>query len=267
MKTHLVLSGGGIYGVYMLGALKELCKSYTFTHICGTSVGALIGCLLCVMDIQDIIDLITSNKLIEDDDINLKNIYIEYGFLTPHTLLHLASTILKNKTGYENVTFKELFKLSKINIYVTGTNLSLNCSDVFSHIHTPNMSVLKAIEISISIPCIFTKVEYNNNVYVDGGVTNMYPANVFKQVKEDKVLCLYVLINSHTQIKNVFDYFTALVSTILSHQTVDNALSNYDTIKFESNNNISLLNYTSEDIKMMLNDGTIKALNFLKKIT
>jgi NTE family protein len=266
MKTHLVLSGGSIYGVYLLGALQELCKIYKFTHICGTSVGALIGALMCVIDVESIITIIETKSLVQDEDVNLNNMYDKFGFITPHTILNILSYIFKEKIGKKHISFQELYDYCKIELYITGSNLTLNKSEVFSYKATPTMNVLKAVEISITIPCIFTKVEYNNSFYVDGGLTNMYPSKVFSDIKKEKVICIYIIMSQmNQQIDNIQNYVGALLSTVMSHQIVDNC--NHDKITFDTKYDISLLNYTSDDVKNMLKEGNIKGLNFLKKIT
>ena len=50
---HLVLSGGAYKGLYIIGAMKELLKEKYINideleNIYGTSVGALIGVIICL---------------------------------------------------------------------------------------------------------------------------------------------------------------------------------------------------------------------------
>ena len=50
---HLVLSGGAYKGLYIIGAMKELLKENYINiddieNIYGTSVGALIGVIICL---------------------------------------------------------------------------------------------------------------------------------------------------------------------------------------------------------------------------
>lgn len=52
---------------------------------------------------------------------------------------------------------------------------------VFSHIHSPHMEIAKALRISASIPKFFRSVEYNDRVYIDGGVEQNLPYSIITE--------------------------------------------------------------------------------------
>ena len=56
-----------------------------------------------------------------------------------------------------DITFKRLYNSTK-KICIIGSNVSKNREEYFSYETTPDMSVLKAIRISSSIPIIFTQL-------------------------------------------------------------------------------------------------------------
>lgn len=79
-------------------------------------------------------------------------------------------------------------------IFLTGSNLNTGKCEVFSHLHTPNMIIADAVRISMSIPIFFTPHQNyirnengnrvldptkKNSIYVDGGLLNNYPINMF----------------------------------------------------------------------------------------
>ena len=263
MKTHLVLSGGGIYGVYMLGCLLEVTKVHEFTHISGTSVGAIIGTLMCFMEISDIVQLVRKNKLFNDNDVDISNICVEYGMIRPNSLLQLLQSMIDKYIG-QSATFSDFKQKTGKHLYITGTNVTMQRSEVFDFVSTPNMVVLKAIEISISIPCVFTRVVYNNYTYVDGGVSNMYPSNVFNTVNKDKILSIEIIgSNQPREINDFVSYLTSIIFISLKYQKVPDRV--IDCISFPCELEVSLIHYNSEDIDRMLQEGVVKALNFLKK--
>ena len=61
----------------------------------------------------------------------------------------------------------------------------------------PDLSLYKAIRMSISIPFYFTPVEYNGNLYVDGGCVDDFPLHKFKH-KIDNVIG--ILINGNINV-------------------------------------------------------------------
>ena len=65
-----------------------------------------------------------------------------------------------------------------------GTNLSTGYGEVFSVEHTPNMRILDAVRVSMSIPLFFSAVRAaSGDVYVDGGLMNNYPVKLFDRRK------------------------------------------------------------------------------------
>jgi NTE family protein len=47
------------------------------------------------------------------------------------------------------------------------------------YINNPDMSVIKAIRISISMPFVFIAPKIGSKLYVDGGVVENYPLNAY----------------------------------------------------------------------------------------
>jgi predicted acylesterase/phospholipase RssA len=264
MKTHLILSGGGVYGVYMLGCLDVLLKKHKFTHICGTSIGSVIGVLISFMSISDIMYILQEQRIITDDDIDIKNVYINFGLIQPVTLLQLIKKCFSKYLNIENPTFKEFLNKTKKYIFITGTNLTKNSLDIFNVSDHPDMSILTAIEISISIPLLFTKVTYNNNVYVDGGVTCMYPSKVYKNIDNKKQFCIYIVPpNVNSDLSDPKAYIMSIISTLIKSQS--NNDDNIDKIIIDNNVYINLVDYKRSDIEYMFNYGKDKANDFLKK--
>jgi predicted acylesterase/phospholipase RssA len=66
-------------------------------------------------------------------------------------------------------------------LYVVGTNLSTGYAEVFSRERHPDMSLAKAVRISMSIPLFYQAVHHGDrrDVYVDGGVQLNYPVKLF----------------------------------------------------------------------------------------
>lgn len=264
MKSHLVLSGGGIYGLYMLGTLRELCKVFDFSHICGTSVGSILGVLICIATPEEIINVLSEGNLFPEEDIDFHTLYFDYGFIKPNYILKRIKQLIIEKTSLVDPTFREFVKFTKKSIYITGTNLTKQKGEIFSAIDSPDMKLLKAIEISISIPCIFAKVEYKDCVYVDGGVTNMYPVSVFSKVDKSKILSIELVPSrKHKKVDN-FGLF--LVSVMSASLKTKKNTSKLDKIEISCEHDVNLLNYKQSDIAIMIEHGSNKGQEFVKKI-
>src|SRR5690606_5425185 len=105
-----------------------------------------------------------------------------------------------------DITFEELHKLAGQNgyrdLYVVGTNLTLQKPEIFSHETYPKMRVRDAVRISMSIPLYFRAVLLNEKgeivhkakkdekvqVIVDGGILANYPIDIFDHPRFNSAL-------------------------------------------------------------------------------
>jgi NTE family protein len=214
-KNILVISGGGPKGLAGLGALTYLIQNeiIVFPEIfAGTSVGAVICFLLNIgyspKDIYEIlleIDFIKLIKYIEPE-----NLLIDpcFGLSSPEPILQVIYSFMKKKNIKKNITFKELFDMTKSKLIITGTCINDISISYFSIDTYPNMPILKAIRISISIPFIFRPYLFENKLWVDGGCMDNFPMELFID-KLDDVIGIY-LDDHYEHVENideVQDYF------------------------------------------------------------
>lgn len=145
----------------------------------GSSAGSIIAFLLSLHFssnfikniftlIEDKTDLFTINV---DKIMNFLN---TFGIYDNSFILNIITMVAKKKIASfnENTTFAELYEFvnNRNKLVITGTCVETMSTEVFSVDNTPNMSVLLAINISISIPFLMKPVWYNNYRYVDGSL-------------------------------------------------------------------------------------------------
>lgn len=149
---------------------------------------------------------------------NIKKIAndINHGINSGKKLYQWIQMIVEKKLGNKQATFLELksqnekqkkYELEKSflgfkNLFVVVTNAMKKKSEVFSWETTPNMQIADAVLASMSIPGFFYlryidakmhKIDWNPTQekiinhkiipYVDGGVLNNYPINIFQSVE------------------------------------------------------------------------------------
>jgi predicted acylesterase/phospholipase RssA len=221
-KEILVVSGGSIKGFTSLGCitkLKELKIINNLKVYCGTSVGSTICLLLLIgyepYQIYQILYEIDLDILIEyDNDIIDDSCF---GISTSNPLINIIALLLKKKNIDPDITFKKLYELIPKKIIITGVCLNDLSLNYFSYETTPDMSVLLAIRISISLPFVFKPVSYNNKIWVDGGCLNDYPIEIFDNELE-KVIGIYTCNNYDTNIlefENKFTYIYQVIKCML----------------------------------------------------
>ena len=131
------------------------------------------------------------------------------------------------------------------------------CVEYFNHKLTPNMTVIKAIRITFSIPIIYNCVKYNGFTYVDGGLLDNYPIKIFKNDIKNTLGFYIYAENRSDEIIGVDNYILSiLLSMIRPHEInvvnkyVDNTIQimcNVGAIQFNLHNdekeNIILCTY------------------------
>lgn len=214
-KKIVVISGGGLKGLSALGSLSCLYDNKIITIpeiLAGTSVGSVICFLINIgyhpKDIYNILLQIDFTKLIKY--VEPENLLIEpcFGLSSPEPILQIIYTFMKKKNIKKNITFKELYELTKSKLIITGTCINDVTINYFSIDSSPDMPILKAIRISIGIPFIFRPYLYDGKLWVDGGCMDNFPIDLFVD-KLDDVIGIYLddyyeLIDN---IDEVQDYF------------------------------------------------------------
>jgi predicted acylesterase/phospholipase RssA len=125
----------------------------------------------------------------------------------------MYTSFLKNKNYHENITFIELFKITKKTLSIIVTNYNKCCEENMNYITHPNLSVALAVRMSSSIPIIFNPIKYNNNWYIDGAVLNNFP---IKYCNPKTTLGIYINHQTNNDFNHILDFIKGIV-TIISH--------------------------------------------------
>ena len=89
----------------------------------------------------------------------------------------------------------------------------------FNHINTPDCQVVDAILMSISIPFLFTPFKYENKLYLDGGLTNNYPIDYFKDNIDNTLgILVHTPINKCYDINNIEQYIYSILFLAFSYE-------------------------------------------------
>ena len=210
MIDTLCISGGGIKGICILGCIKNLIKNNIIllsnikNYYC-CSVGSIISFLFILgLSTKDICYIckklnLEKYKLKFDFDKFIKN----KGIDNATNIMIILQTILYKKTNKYDITFIELYKLYDIKLNIVTTNITLLKEELFSYDTTPNMSVMVAIRMSISIPIIFSPVLYKNNYYIDGGIINNFPIKYITTKNYIGIITQFYLSNEKINIINI----------------------------------------------------------------
>lgn len=183
---HLVISGGGPLGLRYLGALEKLEKE-GFWHfddiesIYATSIGSIISVFICLKYDWD-----TLNKYIIERPwhdafkVNVKQIFDSYynkGLFDKKIAEIIFKPLLEAKDLSLNITLKEFYEYSKIDLHIFTFELHQFKTVELTHNSFPDLPLLQALTMSSSLPGIFIPIIMDNCCYIDGGVMCNYPLN------------------------------------------------------------------------------------------
>ncbi len=192
----LVLSGAGARGFGILGGIKLFEEKGIMNEInayWGTSIGSMI-IYLVAMGYTSVEIL---QKFLHDDVNNVISCDIQHLTDLGLTPIENFTRIIKNisieKFGSQVPTFKLFYEKYKKKLNIIATNVTQAKCTVFNLETEPDMSIIEAIELSCSLPAIFTKKYYKNDWYVDGGFSNNYAIDLAEAAGgDDKIYGIYV---------------------------------------------------------------------------
>jgi len=137
------------------------------------------------------------------------SIMSKYGYCEGKVLREFLENIVKKKTGNALYTFADLYKDRKIKLVIIGCNVNRRREIRFSREIYPNMSIVNAIRISMALPLVFRPIRMNKEYYVDGGIINNYPMEVFHGVTVGIKL---LSVNEKEKVDNIVDYISTVVN-------------------------------------------------------
>ena len=189
---NLILSGGGVKGLLHLGGLKALEEHNLLENIenyAGTSIGSIVVFFLNLglnyTDLMLVFLKIDFNKFYDVGDIF--EFFENYGLFSLLPSERCLKLISNMKLGKNNLTFIELYKLTKKTLNIIAINVNTATETVFNYINTPTVPVIDAIIASCSIPFLLPPKKINGHYYIDAFIVNNYACNVFCDDMENTI--------------------------------------------------------------------------------
>lgn len=194
----LILSGGGIKGIAIAGAIEKLDEEIsilsTVDTIIGTSISAYIALFLAIgLSIKKIIAIFSNINFLEFQEFDINLLLSKYGMDEMNKFISFFKAILSTQNINNNITFKELAEISKYNIIIVGTNITKSKPIYFSSKDTPDIPVITAVRISGCYPFAFTPVEMDGEIYADGGLVSPIATELIE--KKDKKHTLGIVLH------------------------------------------------------------------------
>jgi NTE family protein len=176
-KVRLVLASGGARGMAHIGVIERLEEQgYEIIEIVGCSMGAVVGGLYASGTLTAYTNWLLSLK--RSDIFKLMDFtFTRYGFVKGEKVFSTILPMVGNK-NIEDLAIKFTAIATDME---KGEEVLFTTGDLFT-----------ALRASVSIPGIFTPVNYNNLKLIDGGVINPLPLNLVKKQANEIVVAVNI---------------------------------------------------------------------------
>ena len=186
---HLVIGGGGPFGLSALGALKylhekEFWNIINIKSIYATSIGALVAVYISLKyDYDYIVEYLVKRpweKIFEEIGVqNILELYNHKGLVNAHSmLLKKYSILFEAKDLSPNITMKEFYEYCGIEFNFITCDANNFTRIILSHKTHPDLELMTALCMTSAFPVIFTPVVIDNKCYIDGGIFSNYAVNI-----------------------------------------------------------------------------------------
>lgn len=277
---NLVVSGGGIKGALTLGAIKELEKDNwldDIENVLGTSIGSFIGLLHIIGYTGDEMNKVFCDvNMNEYRKISIKNLMNNFGLDNGDDMMKLWKAIIKYKTGDGNITFQQIYDKYQKSIIISAVQLNPTKTVYFTKENEPDMSVIEAIRLSISVPIYYTPKKWKGKYYLDGSTIDHFHSGYFpedektlylliysKYVKNDKDIDEINTFQSYLKFMfySIFDYIQeGQFEDIVCNPAVMNIEYNYTHLEFLDSK------IETSDVQNMINEGQNRTREYIDRI-
>ena len=282
----LIISGGGVKGVGFLGALLPLEEKYgrdvwtKIEYYAGASIGGfLVTGLVIGYSIQEMIDIFLVTDFIslcsffqEKKITAVKKLFIDLGMDDGHKLADYVTSLLEKKIP-PTTTFKELYEKTKKTLLLTSACLTDGQTGYYSWYHSPDLEVRKAILMTMRLPLLFTPIEHEEKLYIDGNFFDPFPIKALPKEarKKAKEGCLLGIVSGKPEKSYKIESSYQVLSTLVKHLSfryVNLFCRRYRNSVLQLS--IDIVNgtnfaVTKKELEMLMNCGRERGLAYFEK--
>ena len=239
---HLVISGGGFYGVCALGALRYLngrgfWNVADIESIYGTSVGAIIGVMVCLRYNLETLEEYVLNKNWKDlfsfNFSSFVRAIDKQGIFQDSILLELIEPLFAAKQIPVDISLQAFFEMTNIDLHIFAVDVYTFELVDMNHISHPQCKVLDAVYASSAVPVVFSPLYLlrvddvpKKMCLVDGALMCNFPIQQCLSrhgVVADEVLALAKMIQPSSSFEfdeksNFFEFFIFLLNRLFFHK-------------------------------------------------
>jgi NTE family protein len=247
MYNKLVLSGGAKRGILLLGSLEYMYEKRGgdmegITEYIGTSIGGII-CYLLIIGYKPsklLSYLITKDFFNKFKDANLVGLTKGDGAFDWGVLRGYLEDLTMTRCG-RLFSMRELYEEFGKKLVCVTYNFTKQEEEKVSYEDYGDVSCMDVLNMTSNIPLYFDRFMYDDNYYIDGGIINNFPIDVYKE--GDKILA----INVSKMYVNDSDKITTYMLNMCTSVIINNVKRNLRY--YRDTEGIDIVNIEGKDIK------------------
>lgn len=175
----VVLSGGGLKGFHILGAIQalyDMCLLKNIKTYVGSSIGAVISYLLAIgyTPIEIVVSLYSNRWIERVQQFNLVAMINGNGASSYVQIGEALEKMTLDKIG-RLLTLEKLQEDFGVRLVCTTYNMTTCQIEYLCPENNPDLPCLTALRMSSNIPLVFERYKYMDNYYIDGGIADNFP--------------------------------------------------------------------------------------------
>ena len=210
---YLCLGPGGTGIFTIAGFLKRHEARLGEVHeIAWCSAGSILGLFMSVgYSMDEIVDILFSADMEKFVKIKVASFFTNFGFVDTGPIREEFVRLCRC-----DPTFSQLNK----KFYVAAFCLNTGETVYFSRDSHPDMKVIDAVLMSMSVPLIFSTGRFNGYTYTDGGINEAVPVTPFLGKKPHEVFCVKLKSTQKYQeeIRTHIQFLEALLRSTLNNR-------------------------------------------------
>jgi len=214
MYNSIVICGGGKLGFGILGGIQYMMdqKMLDVKYFSGTSIGSIICYFLAIgyTPIEMIVYIIT-NKVFETEHKGIESILNGEGLYDFSIFRNHFEKMTIDKIGYLP-TLNDLHEKFQNVLFTTTYNVTQKKKEYISYMTHPDMSCIDAIQLSSSLPFIFTDSIYNEDYYIDGGFVDNCPFEPLLDFDKINPIVFNIEQKNNNEYKKIIDKFYTIIT-------------------------------------------------------
>lgn len=207
----LVLSGGGMKGLLLLGGLHYLYTETDDMHAISTYSGTSVGAIICVLLVVGYtpFEIFQKTHSIRDFvQFDLNDVLMckeRYGLISNEKIVDMAMCMVHEK--YPHIqTLGDVFTCTARTLHVCVTNLTQERVMYLNPTDNADVPLELALRMSCNLPGVFTRIEYEGDYMVDGGVVDNTPITPVNYPSTRAIVMRLVYDKFHPQTSSFLEY-------------------------------------------------------------